>query len=176
MAAEWYCRIMGDEWGPMSSMELIAVARWGRLSRDDTVRKGTDGNWVRAELVRGLFNSPPVAQTVSSDRLVAAARAAAPARRSVRKRVPTRYWVMAGRKLAGPFSSRELRRMAEQGSLKPADRISKDRSHWTPAAEVKGLVFGGASEAAARTSVRSVVWLEKPLASADVRSPGYVSA
>ena len=25
MATEWYCRIMGEEWGPMSEQELMAV-------------------------------------------------------------------------------------------------------------------------------------------------------
>lgn len=176
MATEWYCRIMGDEWGPMSAMELIAVARWGRLTRDDTVRRGTDGTWVRAELVRGLFNAPPVAATVTSDRLVAAARKAAPAKRSVRKAAPTQYWVKVEEKIAGPFSSRELRQMAEQRALKPTYAISKDRRRWTPAAQVKGLSFGGASAAAETMSVRSAVWLEKPLASPVAPTAVYVPA
>ena len=55
MATEWYCKIMGDEWGPMSSQELMAVAQRGRLTRNDTVRRGADGTWVRAEVVKGLF-------------------------------------------------------------------------------------------------------------------------
>ena len=72
MATEWFCKIMGEEWGPMSAQELIAVARRGRLTRDDNVKRGDQGTWVRAEVVRGLFNSPPIAATVTSDRLVAA--------------------------------------------------------------------------------------------------------
>ena len=164
MATEWYCRIMGEEWGPMSAQELIAVARWGRLTRDDTVRRGSDGSWVRAELVRGLFNASPVAATVTSHRLVVAARKAAPARRSVRKIVPTQYWVKVGEKIAGPLSSAELRQLAERGSLKPLHLISRDRRHWVRAAQVKGLSFGGASSQARTMSVRAAVWLDQPLA------------
>ncbi len=157
MATEWYCRIMGDEWGPMSATELIAVARWGRLTRDDTVRRGNKGTWVRAELVKGLFNSQPVAATVTSDRLVAAARQVAPAKRSVRKVAPTQYWVDLGGKISGPFTGGELREMAEQGGLKPQHLISKNRKHWTRAAKVKGLSFGRASAEEATMSIRSAV-------------------
>jgi hypothetical protein len=167
MTAEWYCQIMGEEWGPMSAMELIAVARWGRLSRDNLVRRGAGGTWVRAELVRGLFNAPPVAATVTSDRLVAAVKKAAPAKRSVRKAAPTHYWVKAERKQTGPYTSRELRQMAEHGALKPFHLISKDRERWARAGQVKGLAFGGASADAVTMSVRSAVWLDEPLATPD---------
>ncbi|MEX2308080.1 MAG: hypothetical protein WD738_10835 [Pirellulales bacterium] len=176
MAAEWFCRIMGDEWGPMSAMELVAVARWGRLTRDDTVRCGTKGTWVRAELVRGLFNTAQVAATVTSGRVVIDARRARPAKRSVRKIVPTQYWVRVDEKIAGPFSSRELRQMAEQGALKPFHWISKDRERWARAALVKGLSFGGANADAATMSVRSAVWLDEPIASPDSPTADYAEA
>jgi hypothetical protein len=157
MGSEWFCRIMGEEWGPMSAVELIAVARWGRLTRDDQVRREDSGTWVRAELVKGLFNTPPVAATVTSDRLVAAVKNAAPAKRSVRKSALSQYWVKIGEKISGPFSAGELRQMAEQGALKPSYLISRDRQRWAPAAKVKGLSFGGASADAATISVRSAV-------------------
>ena len=167
MATEWYCRIMGEEWGPMSAAELVAVARWGRLTRDDVVRRGDSGTWVRAELVKGLFNTAPVAATVTSDRLVAAARKAAPAKRSVRKVAQTQYWVDLGGKIAGPFTAGELLQMAERGALKPSHRLSKDREHWTRAAKVKGLAFGGARADVITMSVRSAMWLDEPLGSPD---------
>jgi hypothetical protein len=164
MAGEWYCKIMGEEWGPMSAVELIAVARWGRLSRDDTVRREGSGTWVRAELVKGLFNTQPVAATVTSDRLVAAAKKASPAKRSVRKGSSSQYWVRVGEKIAGPFNSSELRQMAERGAIKPDYLIGRDRRKWTRAADVKGLAFGGARADAKTMSVRSAVVLDEPFA------------
>jgi hypothetical protein len=169
---EWYCKIMGEEWGPMSAVELIAVARWGRLSRDDQVRRVNSSTWVRAELVKGLFNSQPVAATVSSDRLVAAAKKAAPAKRSVRKSGSSQYWVKIDEKISGPFSSAELRQMAERGSIKPNYLIGRDRQKWIRAADVKGLSFGGARADARTMSVRSAVVLDKPF-SQGVRTAGF---
>jgi GYF domain 2 len=173
MATEWYCKIMGEEWGPMSAMELIAVARFGRLSRDDTVRRGAMGTWVRAELVQGLFNGSSSVPTAASSRLAVAARLAAPAKRSVRKSVSTQYWVKVGKRIAGPFSAVELRKMAEQGALNPSHWISKDRWHWARAAEAKGLSFGGAGPQAETASVRKAVSLDRPLVSPEARTASY---
>jgi len=52
---------MDEVWGPMTAQELALVARRGRLTRDDLVRQGEKGTWVRAEIVAGLFNAdaPP---------------------------------------------------------------------------------------------------------------------
>ena len=58
MATHWFCKIMGDELGPMSAGELQAIARSGQLAIDDLVRKHADGTWVRAENVIGLFDRP----------------------------------------------------------------------------------------------------------------------
>jgi hypothetical protein len=159
--------MMGEEWGPMSTLELIAVARYGRLSRDDVVRRVGSGTWVRAELVRGLFNVPPVAETVTSDRFVAAMKRPAPARRWVRKVSPTMYWIKIDKKISGPFTSSELRQLAERGALKPYHCIGKDRQHWSRAIDVKGLAFGGAAADEETLSARSAVMLEKPITAAN---------
>jgi len=163
MASEWYCRIMGEEWGPLSTMELMAIARRGRLSRDDLVRRADCETWVRAELVRGLLNVAPLARTATSDRLVAAIKQALPAKRSVRQSVPAQYWVRVDHKTAGPFSGKSLRRLAERGTLKPAHMVSKDRVHWVRASLAKGLSFGGAKPFEATMSAGSAVLLDDPL-------------
>lgn len=58
MATQWFCKIMGDERGPMTAVELHQLARAGGLAIDDLVRKHADGTWVRAENVIGLFDRP----------------------------------------------------------------------------------------------------------------------
>jgi hypothetical protein len=144
MNAEWYCRIMSDEWGPMSADELIAVARWGRLTRDDVVRKGPDGEWVRAENVEGLFE-PIISESAAAPKRVARApHQPTPARRSMHDAPASQYWVCTGKSVEGPFFSADLRKLAEQGRLKPDHLVSRDRMYWVCAARVKGLVFGGA--------------------------------
>lgn len=182
MATEWFCRIMGEVWGPMSAQELIAVARRGRLTRDDNVKRGSDGTWVRAEVVRGLFNSPPIAATVTSDRLVAAVQQAVPAKRSVTQTIdPMRYWIKIrtlGANAAGPFSADRIRQFAEQGVLKPFHLVSNDRRHWYRAVGARGLVFGRAAASAERVSIRATVTIEKPvispISSTATADPSYV--
>ncbi len=158
MGTEWYCRIMGEERGPMSGQELIAAAREGPLTPNDVVKRSDQGTWVRAELVSGLFKSPPTAPTVSSGRLAVATTRPAPAMRSMRSTVPKQYWIKVGRvgkKTAGPFCARQIREFAEIGVLKPAHFISNDRRHWSPAEQVCGLVFGGAAAEAKTVCVQS---------------------
>jgi hypothetical protein len=58
MATQWFCKIMGDEQGPMTAGQLRAIARRGGLGIDDFVRKHGQSSWVRAENVIGLFDQP----------------------------------------------------------------------------------------------------------------------
>jgi len=55
MAAEWFYQVMGQQLGPVSAVELRALANAGTVQPDTLVRKGTDGCWVWAEKVQGVF-------------------------------------------------------------------------------------------------------------------------
>lgn len=65
MPQQWYCQIMGDEVGPLTSNQLREMALSGRLAPNDLIRKATSDRWVTAEQVKGLFDratapiSPP---------------------------------------------------------------------------------------------------------------------
>ena len=49
---------MGETIGPLNGSELRSHAASGRLAIDSNVRKGTDGQWVPASRVKGLFDKP----------------------------------------------------------------------------------------------------------------------
>jgi hypothetical protein len=159
MATEWYCKIMGEQWGPMCSEELVAFARGGPLTPNDVVKHGEQGIWVRAELVRGLFKLPHTAPTATSGDLVVAVQPKAPAKHPARSRAAKQYWIKIrefGTKAAGPFSAKQVREFAQLGALKPSHLVSTNRRHWSRAGRVRGLVFGGAaaeSEALSDSSV-----------------------
>jgi Zn-dependent protease with chaperone function len=57
MPTEWFCQISDDEYGPVTSAALRALAASGRLSTTDRVRKGRVGNWVTASQIAGLFDA-----------------------------------------------------------------------------------------------------------------------
>jgi len=136
MSTQWYCRIMGEEWGPMSALELFAVARRGRLTRDDVVREGRHGDWVRAETVGGLFDG---SYTAAASRRITfpppnGRLSPRPALRTIGA-ARERYWVRHEAEIAGPFSDRRIRRLAAMGKLKPEFLVSRDRREWHPVAD-----------------------------------------
>jgi len=58
MPAEWYCRIAGEDFGPLTAAQMRALAAEGRLSPGDAVRQGKSGVWVPAGSVKGLLDHP----------------------------------------------------------------------------------------------------------------------
>ncbi len=57
MSDAWYCKIAGEERGPLSAQDLKALAADGQLAPEDLVRHGVHAAWVTAGRVRGLFPS-----------------------------------------------------------------------------------------------------------------------
>ncbi len=55
MAAEWFLKVSNQVHGPMSAGELRQKAAAGLIGPETPIRKGADGQWVRAEKVQGLF-------------------------------------------------------------------------------------------------------------------------
>jgi hypothetical protein len=58
MMDEWYCEIDGRRIGPLSPKQLKAMAATGQLLPTDPVRCRESIDWVEAEQVMGLFESP----------------------------------------------------------------------------------------------------------------------
>ncbi len=66
MAAEWYFKVGGAEFGPVSPSELVKNAADGRISPDTEVRKG-NGDWYPARKVASLFDRASQLKQESSD-------------------------------------------------------------------------------------------------------------
>lgn len=61
MAADWYCEIDGEQYGPVSSAELKHLAKAGKLQPAHPVWKEGMQVTVQARTVKGLFDAAPVA-------------------------------------------------------------------------------------------------------------------
>ncbi len=57
MSADWYVLSHGQQQGPVKSDVIREMARAGVLQSGDSVRKGTGGDWVPANRVKGLFDA-----------------------------------------------------------------------------------------------------------------------
>ena len=67
MATEWFCLIEGAVTGPYTAAQLQTLAGDGQLPPDAQVRRSKNGEWVRADAVKGLRFAPK--PTVSSFRI-----------------------------------------------------------------------------------------------------------
>ena len=161
----WYCQVMGEETGPLSSAELKELAATGFLTPDVPVRKGVAGNWVPASRVKGLFpqasqapgqgkrGSPPASKEAVKPTVKVGPHA--PADRAspkpARPQPPTAqigWYYQAMGQDTGPLSPADLKELAKSGLLTPdmPVRIGAD-GEWLPASQVLGL-FDEPSEAA----------------------------
>jgi serine/threonine protein kinase len=61
MRGKWYCKVFGQELGPMTSHQLAEMARNNNLLPDDLVRRN-NSRWVLARTVKGLFDASTLRQ------------------------------------------------------------------------------------------------------------------
>ena len=65
MANEWYVQQGGKQYGPLTAANLKKLAAEGKITPATTVRLGSEGTWVAAARVQGLFaakaTTPPIA-------------------------------------------------------------------------------------------------------------------
>ena len=52
---DWYVRVDGEQYGPYTAEQLKTYASHGHVTPDSEVRRGTDGSWVIASQVKGMF-------------------------------------------------------------------------------------------------------------------------
>ncbi len=57
MASQWFCKVLGQEVGPVGFGEMAEMVRAGTLKEDDLVRREGTTPWTRAGEVIGLFRT-----------------------------------------------------------------------------------------------------------------------
>jgi hypothetical protein len=53
MGEQWYCKIVGQEVGPVTSEDLVSMLRRGQIDPTDPVRAGTSGPWRPVKEILG---------------------------------------------------------------------------------------------------------------------------
>ena len=154
----WYCKVMGEETGPLSSSQLKELADSEFITPDVPVRKGVDGSWFPAGQVKGLFDQsgwpaaakevddpPPLAALgVTPPRAEKPSRSAdkaspgpAPARAQA---VDASWYYKALGNESRALSAERLRELARSGLLTPDTLVRKGiEGSWVPARQVRGL-------------------------------------
>ena len=57
MASQWFCKVLGQEVGPVSFPNMAEMVRSGTLKEDDRVRRKGSQDWIPAREVIGLFRA-----------------------------------------------------------------------------------------------------------------------
>ena len=55
MSADWFCKIGEKKYGPLNGQQLKTIVAKGQLKPDHLVRHGSEGPWVPAGRIKGLF-------------------------------------------------------------------------------------------------------------------------
>ena len=132
---EWYCRVLGQELGPMTFDELQAMAKSNSLQADDEVRHGATEPWQNADRTRGLkFSKEEVDSTASHDRTSTLV----PFGEAATKR--EWFYEILGQQM-GPISFQTMAQAVAEGTLKFEDKARRGiTGAWSFVMDVPGLV------------------------------------
>jgi hypothetical protein len=164
MVDEWYYRLLGTEFGPVSFDLIFERARGGDLKPDDELRHGSEREWVRADSVVGLFPEPEELHDLSeldfqfaenAPAAIESAPAVPPPSSaehtpepefecdflSDTTEEPASQWCCEARgQQLGPMSWGDLQGLARRNELSPDDRVRcLPGGQWTRAAGLIGL-------------------------------------
>ena len=135
MASQWYCRVLGQEVGPVGFPEMAEMIRAGTLKENDQVRRKGTTEWIAARDVIGLFRAAktqPAPKTPAAakpqpprapDKPAAQQKPAAPRRRMGKRQVLAGAGVvialLAVVVLVSAWRSRQRERFPEPLASKP---------------------------------------------------------
>jgi hypothetical protein len=116
MADQWYYRMFGQDFGPVSFEELKQLAELGSISSDDEVRQSSAAAWSAAGSVTALGLS-----TSSGPKSILATIAEAPVQPAP-SGANDWYYKFHGQEM-GPIGFEEIVAFAEQGQLEASDEV-----------------------------------------------------
>jgi hypothetical protein len=116
-AGQWYYRVLGKEFGPISFADLQRRAQDRQVGPDNEVRLGSSGWWLLAERVPHLFDAPGPE--------------------------PAQWFYTQGGRQFGPVDLDTVKRLVDSGVLPGHERVRERR--WASGVKVRRWVASGFS-------------------------------
>lgn len=176
MSENWYYQTLGMEFGPVEERELRKLAVDQIIGPDDLVRRGSQGSWISARQIPGLFETGgqsdgDTARTAHQSPSKESASGGPPrdspgsqdlTRRPKSDREPPaaatdegQWFVRVGGEEFGPLSTKDFLEIVQKGAVSPADSVRvANSSDWIAAGSIDGL-FQAAKAADASTDESS---------------------
>jgi len=124
MANEYWIRRDNRIMGPYSAEQLREMVSTSYILSNDYISKN-QVRWVKADQVKGLlFHGGEIRKKQQSGQTY-----------------PKSYWIRYANQVSGPYTARELKRLADRAQITAECEISKDQEHWKKADSVKGLIL-----------------------------------
>jgi len=149
---QWYCRVAGQELGPVAFDDLVRFAENGELTADEEVKYGATGKWRKVGAIGRLVSVLPFRETTelrpsasptaaaTPDAPAASGGAAAAGRIHSAAEQPTWYAWIRGVEF-GPASLVQLSQWLTTGQLGPADFVKQGPTGaWLPSLSVTELL------------------------------------
>lgn len=139
MTENWYYKLMGLEFGPVTRKVVAEMIQGNHLTRSDEVRRGDSGPWSLAGSFSELFEKQPESETELT--MVADAAAGEPPA-PVAPGPDNRWYCYVLEQQLGPLTLDDLCRMVSNGELAQSDYVKQGlHGRWTPAGRMPGLYF-----------------------------------
>ena len=137
MAADWYCKIMGSEYGPMSQEELIERIRMRQIGPEDLVRRNSS-EWLAVFEVDVLMVAANAPEDVDSTEIGSADDESSAGSELTQPITNESDWYcLATGEKRGPMRFDELQDLVRQGFLHSKDRVWRtSRPKFKPAGEI----------------------------------------
>lgn len=153
----WFVETLGQVLGPLPMSELAAMVQRSELDPGDLIRHGTEGRWIAADQVDGLFADSPKASpspanrggaqaASSSSRATAGQSGAVSQPRTAPVQAPapgvvdTNWFCYINDQEYGPMSMADLQNAAAQGQITPNVYVKYgDQGEWVLASQVPDL-------------------------------------
>lgn len=145
MAENWYYKLMGMEFGPVSSRVIADMVQGNHLSPTDEVREGQSGSWITvhqaAQSLAASATALPAQAGIETDTDLTVIADAEPAKPA--SPVPDNSWYchVLGQQL-GPMTLEDLCTLVAHGELAPHDYVKQGlHGRWVVANRMPGLYF-----------------------------------
>ena len=168
MSDQYYYRVIGQDFGPVTRSALQLLIRGGQLGSDTEIRRGADGEWMAASRLDEVDSYPGNDSSVleeisdlseidadysgdshvlSGSTVIARADSGTSFSKSMIELDEEKMWFcqVLGQEF-GPLRMGDLHKMVEASELSAADLVrSEDQVGWAPASLLLGELFPDAS-------------------------------
>ncbi len=138
---QWYIMVADEIVGPVNGDDLKRLVQEGSVEPATLVRQPAGGQWLQAGVIRGLFETSQSSEAAQVPTEPSPSPTPEPANVEPPRPDPEQWHFLLADQIVGPVSGDDLKRLAREGSVKPATLVRQPTGKgWVPARTIQGLL------------------------------------